>query len=251
MEFRFLRLIVIAISLGTPCLCSAVESLGIKTPLRVDDFSLPTTDDQSVSLSRDPSVKLHVLCFLGTECPLARIYGPRLQRMSVELAGRGVQFIGINSNVQDSMQELKEYARLHGIEFPVAKDYDRRVALGIGATRTPEVFVIDRAGVIRYQGRIDDQYQPGIARSAATSHDLRSAIAQLLAGEQVAQPRTTAVGCLISLPRETVSNANVTFCDQVIRVLQKHCVECHRAGEIGRSPGCQIPRSPEFRRALA
>lgn len=202
----------------------------------VADFSLPTTDDGVVSFSTDPAIRFHVLCFLGTECPLARLYGPRLQRLSADFAARGVQFIGINSNLQDSMEELKEYVRQHGIEFPVAKDFDRRVAISAGATRTPEVFVVDLAGQIRYQGRIDDQYQPGLSRSEAAQHDLRDALEQLLAGQPVARPKTTAVGCLIALPRETTANPQITFCDQVVRVLQEHCIECHRSGEIGPFP---------------
>ena len=235
MMFRFLALPAVAITLlGGPA-CQAVDSSAMDAAPRqvIDDFSLPTAGDRTVSLSRDPSVRLHVLCFLGTECPLARVYGPRLQRMSAEFEDRGVEFIGINSNVQDSMDDLKRYVEEHGIEFPVAKDHDRQVALNAGATRTPEVFVIDRTGSIRYQGRIDDQYQPGAARPDPKRHDLRDAINELLSGTKVSFPRTTAVGCLIALPRQAKLETDITFCDQVIRVLHKHCIECHREGEIG------------------
>tara|TARA_R110002073_G_scaffold96661_5_gene223131 strand:+ start:6355 stop:8340 length:1986 start_codon:yes stop_codon:yes gene_type:complete len=201
----------------------------------VDPFSLPGSDGTAVSLSTDPTVSLHVLCFLGTECPLARIYGPRLDALANQYAERGVQFIGINSNIQDSMDELRRYVKDHRLTFPVAKDYDRRVAIQSGATRTPEVFVIDRSGTVRYSGRIDDQYEPGIARKQATQHDLQDAIDALLANKPVRNPKTTAMGCLIALPRNTStdSESKVTYCDQVSRVLQNHCVECHRADEIG------------------
>lgn len=201
----------------------------------VDPFSLPGSDGTAVSLSTDPTVSLHVLCFLGTECPLARIYGPRLDALANQYAERGVQFIGINSNIQDSMDELRRYVKDHRLTFPVAKDYDRRVAIQSGATRTPEVFVIDRSGMVRYSGRIDDQYEPGIARKQATQHDLQDAIDALLANKPVPNPKTTAMGCLIALPRNTStdSESKVTYCDQVSRVLQNHCVECHRADEIG------------------
>ncbi|GAA4457337.1 redoxin domain-containing protein [Novipirellula rosea] len=201
----------------------------------MDPFSLPGTDGTAVSLSTDPTVSLHVLCFLGTECPLARIYGPRLDALANQYAERGVQFIGINSNIQDSMDELRRYVKDHRLTFPVAKDYDRRVAIQSGATRTPEVFVIDRSGTVRYSGRIDDQYEPGIARKQATQHDLQDAIDALLANKPVPNPKTTAMGCLIALPRNTStdSESKVTYCDQVSRVLQNHCVECHRADEIG------------------
>lgn len=202
---------------------------------QVDSFSLPTTDGESVSLFTDPSIQFDVICFLGTECPLARIYAPRLQQMSDRYASRGVRFIGINSNVQDSMDELATYASLHELSFPLAKDFDRRVALSFGATRTPEVFVVDRSGQVRYQGRIDDQFQVGVSRKEATQHDLRNAIEQLLAGDEVTVSKTTAPGCLITLPRSVPTNLSndITYCDQVVRVLQKHCVECHREGAIG------------------
>lgn len=204
------------------------------TLVRVDDFSLPSCDGGTVSLSRDPTVKFHVLCFLGTECPLARVYGPRLEAMAAEYGDRGVQFIGINSNVQDSMDELSSYATELQLTFPIVKDYDRRVALQFGATRTPEVIVIDRGGAIRYRGRIDDQYQPGLARREATQHDLRNAIEALIDGQPVRDMETTAVGCLIALPRTPpAGHIDVTYCNQVSRVLQQHCVECHREGEIG------------------
>ncbi|WP_442506297.1 redoxin domain-containing protein [Novipirellula sp. SH528] len=201
----------------------------------VDPFSLPGSDGTAVSLSTDPTVSLHVLCFLGTECPLARIYGPRLDALANQYAEQGVQFIGINSNIQDSMDELQRYVKDHRLTFPVAKDYDRRVAVQAGATRTPEVFVIDRSGTVRYSGRIDDQYEPGIARKQATQHDLQDAIDALLANKPVPNSKTTAMGCLIALPRKTStdSESKITYCDQVSRVLQKHCVECHRADEIG------------------
>ncbi len=70
----------------------------------------------------------------------------------------------------------------------------------------------------------------------ATQHDLRDAIEQLLAGENVRTPQTQPVGCLIALPRKSVPHqdqSEITYCDQISRVLQQHCVECHRSGEIG------------------
>ncbi len=200
---------------------------------RFEGFSLPTVDGKTVSFSNDPTVRFHVVCFLGTECPLARVYGPRLQRMADEYSHKGVEFIGINSNIQDSMDDLNAYAKEHGISFPLAKDHDRTVAVQAGATRTPEVFVVDSSGTVRYQGRIDDQYKPGIARSKAKVHDMRNAIDQLLAGQPVANPNVKAVGCLIALPRQKPTDTTVTYCDQILRVLQKNCIECHRTGQIG------------------
>ena len=206
------------------------------TPKTLSPFSLSGFKDlkaTKVEFSSDPTVRFRVVCFLGTECPLARIYGPRLQAMSEAYSDRGIEFIGVNSNVQDSLEEVEAYVKDLDLRFPMGKDFDRAVALNAGATRTPEVFVIDRAGAVRYQGRIDDQYQPGISRSEAKQHDLEDALDQLVAGEAVATPKTEAVGCLISLPRQAITSTDVTFCRDVMPVLQKHCTECHRDGEIG------------------
>lgn len=197
-------------------------------------FSLPSVSDTNVELTADDDTRLHVVCFLGTECPLAKLYGSRLQAMADEFQPRGVQFVGVNSNVQDSMDDLKRYAADHKLTFPIAKDFDRSVAVQLGATRTPEVVVLDPDGNVLYRGRIDDQYEPGVARASAKRHHLRDAISEVLDGTEVTITSTEPVGCLIALPKKPVhTNSDVSFCKQVIRVLQQNCIECHREGEIG------------------
>ena len=196
-------------------------------------FSLPATDESVVVVGAEPTGSCTVVCFLGAECPLANLYAARLNRLAAQFKEQGVRFIGINSNVQDSMSELAAFAKKHELVFPMVKDYDRIAALGFGASRTPEVFVIDDGGAIRYQGRIDDQYQPGILRPRIERDDLRLAVEQLLAGEKITIPRTVATGCLISLPREVDEKSEVTFCNQISRMLRQNCAECHRRGQIG------------------
>lgn len=214
-------------------------------------FALTTADGELVSVAPDPNVAVTVVCFLGTECPLVQLYSKRLSEMADEYAagtehsaGR-VRLIGVNSNRQDSADDLREFLKRQPLSFPVVRDEANMVADRYGATRTPEVFVLDRTLALRYQGRIDDQYSPGVTRAAASRKDLRTAIEELLAGHPVSVPVTTAVGCLIGKIRHTPSDTGgqpetatpaanvVTYSNQVSRVLQKHCVECHRKGEIG------------------
>ena len=172
-----------------------------------------------------------VVCFLGTECPLAKLYAPRLCRLATEFPD--VRFIGINSNRQDSGEDVAAYSEAHDLSFPVLKDHRNEVADQFGALRTPEVFLLDKELVVRYQGRIDDQYMPGISRQSPTQNDLQIAISELLSGKEVSVPKTQAVGCLIGRVKNPVVSGEITFCNQVARVLQKHCLECHREGEIG------------------
>ena len=73
-------------------------------------------------------------------------------------ADKGVQFLAIDSSSQDSFVSVSAFAQERDIPFPVLKDFDQQVADDFGARRTPEAFMLDANRVIRYHGRIDDQY---------------------------------------------------------------------------------------------
>lgn len=180
--------------------------------------------------------QLVVVIFLGTECPLAKVYAPRLGRLAEEYRDRGVTFIGINANRQDSNTEILHYARVHQINFPVLKDVGNEVADSFDAERTPEVFVLDPQRKIRYRGAIDDQYGVGVTRDHVNQEYLRNALNELLAGQPVSVPLTAAPGCWIGRVRETNPAGDVTWSNQISRLFQKHCQSCHRPGQIGPFP---------------
>ncbi|QEG21529.1 thioredoxin-like domain-containing protein [Mariniblastus fucicola] len=186
---------------------------------------------QNIVIEQQPEHELTVLCFLGTECPLAKLYAGRLEKFSKQFDK--VRFVGISSNVQDSVDEVQQYIDRSGISFEFAKDYDNRFADQLKVTRTPEVVVFDSQRKIVYRGRIDDQYLPGVSRSSADRQDLKIAIENALAGKAIEVAETEPAGCLLGRKRESAAEATVTFANQVSRVLQRNCVECHRAGEIG------------------
>ncbi|HZY89933.1 MAG TPA: hypothetical protein VFE78_34240, partial [Gemmataceae bacterium] len=117
--------------------------------------------------------------------------------------------------------------------FPVLKDFDGRAADALGARRTPEAFLLDAKHVLRYRGRIDDQYGVGTRRDAPTCRDLKQALDELLAGKPVTTATTDVPGCLIGRARKPRVAGEVTYAKQVSRILQKRCQECHRPGEVG------------------
>ena len=229
---RFLMVLVLAACLLQTAVIAAGTSTSLVPTRTIADVSLPDTYGQTHSLSDFSASKLLVVAFLGNECPLAKLYGKRLAELSTEFDSQDVTFIGVNANRQDSLTELAAYGRRYQIEFPLLKDTTGEVAQEFGATRTPEVFVLDRSRQVLYQGRIDDQYGVGYSRSKPEREDLREAIEAALAGRQIELVKTEAVGCLIGKPREPDPNSPVTYSNQIARVLQKHCVECHRTGEI-------------------
>src|SRR5262249_37658906 len=83
--------------------------------------------------------KLVVIAFLGADCPLANRYADRLVEMAGQYGPRGVAFVALDSNQQDSLTQMAHLARVHKIEFPLLKDPGNAVANAFGALRTPEV----------------------------------------------------------------------------------------------------------------
>ena len=227
------RLLVIAgfvlASFGSP-----VRAAGTAKP--VAPFVLNDSRGAVVKSADFADSKCLVVAFLGTECPLAKLYGPRLQSLAKEYEPRGVKVLAINANQQDSITEIAAYVKQHGIEFPILKDPGQKVADQFEAVRTPAVFVLNPLGVVLYRGRVDDQYIVGVQRDAAQREDLRQALDEVLAGKPVSVARTESIGCLIGRAREAKSDSSVTYSQQVSRILQAHCVECHRPGEIGPFP---------------
>jgi peroxiredoxin len=204
------------------------------TPASVEEFAL--RDSSGAEFRLDgllSSSEFIVMAFTGVECPLARLYASRLQEIADEYASHGVQVIGINSNSQDTPTEVLAFARRHDIQFPMLKDVANRVADQLQITRTPEVVVVDRDRRVRYRGRIDDQYVVGVVRNQPTRQDLREALDALVGGESVEVSVTEPIGCLIGRVRQPQPDAAVTYSQQVSRILQKRCVHCHRAGDIG------------------
>jgi alkyl hydroperoxide reductase subunit AhpC len=134
-----------------------------------------------------------VVVFISTVCPVSNSYNLRLKDLYRDYTPMGVKFQFLNANQNESPQEVEDHARSVGFPFPVMKDDNNVTANRLGAEYTPESFVIDREGVVRYHGRIDDAQNPARVRH----NSLRLAIDAVLAGREVPEPETKAFGCTI------------------------------------------------------
>ncbi len=237
--------ISIASGLLAGCLLVGLISSGQAAPVdpgtAVDDIALSDIFGQERKLSDFAERKAVVLAFLGTECPLARLYGPRLATLAKQYEAAGVTFLGVSSNVHDNVTELRNFAREHGVEFPILKDVGNVLADRLGAERLPVVFVLDGDRVVHYRGRIDDQYgiqstpagkKVSYQLKEARRQDLSLALDELLAGKDISVATTEPSGCLIGRKKDADPNSEVTYSKQISRVLNQHCVSCHREGQI-------------------
>ena len=146
----------------------------------------------------DTADQIVAVVFVGSDCPLAKLYAPRLEELHQKYRDQGVQVLAVNSNSQDSIQKVGAYALRHKLSFPVLKDPDNAVADAFRAERTPHAFLLDAGCVVRYIGRIDDQYglgaTSGYAKTELGASYLADAIDDLLAGREVRVPETEPTG---------------------------------------------------------
>jgi peroxiredoxin/mono/diheme cytochrome c family protein len=205
------------------------------SPPAITSFTLPDTNGKPVSPVGVEGQKGLVVIFIGTQCPINNGYMPRLGEIYQEYKDKGLGFVAINSNQQDSAADVAAHAKTHAIPFPVLKDEKNHIADRFAAKRVPEAFLLDPKGKIVYRGRIDDQFGIGFKRPSPTQRDLNVAIDEFLAGKPVSVPSTEVVGCLISRVDErakAASAATVTYTGQVAAILNRRCVECHQPGQI-------------------
>lgn len=182
------------------------------------------------SLSDLGEPKAIVLVFSNTTCPLVQRYWPKLKRLDEKYRGQGVQLVSVNISSDDEIAEIAQQAIDFGVEFPFVKDVDGSCARATGVERTPEVVILDTKHMLRYRGRIDDQYRVGGARPEASSDDLVTALDELLAGKEIKTTETAVDGCLITLPTTPELKRQVTFYQDVLPIVQANCQECHRTG---------------------
>jgi peroxiredoxin/mono/diheme cytochrome c family protein len=217
--------------LGLAILCGGEPASPIGR--KIDDFKLRDYRGAERELREFGKARLVVVTFLGTDCPIARLYAPRLSGLAKEYEPRGVAFLGIDANQQDAIAEIERYTRDGHIAFPILRDVNNVVADRFGALRTPEAFVLDSERVIRYRGRIDDQYGIGFQRIKIGRRDLATALDELLSGKPVSVPETAAPGCFIGRIKPEPKSDALTYSKHVAPIFQSHCVECHHTGEIG------------------
>jgi hypothetical protein len=177
----------------------AIATLAIGAPGPVFDGLLGTDGDPhgfSSVADRDAVV----LIFSSNRCPTAKAYGERMNALQRDYGPRGIQLLAINSNdphlyPDESPSRMIERAAEDRYLFPYLFDDGQHVAKAYGARCTFHVFLLDGERRLRYEGRFDDSRLP----DRVTSHDLRNALDDVLAGHQVRVAETRPFGCSLDL----------------------------------------------------
>jgi peroxiredoxin len=169
-----------------------VISIGDKAPA----FDLPDTEGERHAL--DGEAAATVVVFTCNHCPYALAWNDRILSVARDYGGRGVRFLAINSNdaeryPADSYDAMRERVENEDWPLPYLHDESQDVARAFGAQVTPDVFVLDDGGTLRYRGAPDADY----ADPSQDAAWLRAALDALLEGDEPRPAETKPVGCSV------------------------------------------------------
>ncbi|MEX2212869.1 MAG: redoxin domain-containing protein [Phycisphaeraceae bacterium] len=195
--------LIIALFIAAPLFAADPPTLELGSPL--PSFKLPGVDDKTYTEKDFAEAKVLALIFTCNHCPTAQAYEQRIIALHKDYRDKGVAIVAISPNddkavrldelgytdLGDSLQDMKIAAKQRGFTFPYLYDgQTQEFSKKLGVKATPHVFVFDAERKLRYVGRIDNGEV-----NEVTSHDLRNALDDLLAGREVKTATTRAFGC--------------------------------------------------------
>jgi mono/diheme cytochrome c family protein len=166
-------------------------------------------------------------------CPVSKRQMPSLARLEQELSNRGIALLVLNPMKTETDDEIRAQVAAAGVRSTVCHDAAQGVARVLQARTTTEVFLLAPDRTLVYRGALDDQYGVKYSREAPTVSHLLEAADALKAGRKPLRTMTEAPGCELDLgPRPAAAPTALTYHRDIARILQQHCVDCHRAEGI-------------------
>ena len=155
--------------------------------------------DTEGALRRVGGAPASVIVFTCNHCPYALAWHERIIEVARAYAPRGVQVLAINPNdaeryPRDSPQAMRERVQAGDFDgVPYLRDESQEVARAYDAKTTPDVFVLDAEGILRYRGAPDADYED----RGQNAGWLRDALDAVLDGRSPQPAETEPVGCSI------------------------------------------------------
>ena len=175
-------------------------------------------------------VRATAYVFLATDCPVAGRYGPRLAQLARSYRARGVRFVLVFPNERESAVSVRKWVTDRKLASLAEICQSAELARKWNATISPQVVLTNAGDECRYFGRLDNADDP----AKVTRRDLALALDAVLTGGKVVVAQTKPFGCDLALASGKTGDRRTTLAYSPVQaILQKHCVACHQAGEIG------------------
>lgn len=174
-------------------------SKGMPVGTDMPGFELKGVDGNTWTPENVADARVLVVVFTCNHCPYAKASEDRLIALQKDFSDRGVRFMLINPNdadrySDDSFENMIRRAKEKDFPFPYLFDETQEVANAYDAACTPDIFVFDKERKLRYNGRIDDNWQHP---EQVTREDLRTVLEDLLAERDISIDPKPSMGCSI------------------------------------------------------
>ena len=191
----------LAIPFAALALTLATASALALTPGQVvGNFTLTDDSGKTHELYQSANSKAIVVMVQGNGCPIVRQAIPALREVRDEYRSKGVEFLLLNSNLQDSSESIAKESKEFGFDLPILVDSKQQVGEALGVQRTSEVFVIDpKTWKLVYRGPIDDRLSYERQRPPSNLY-LKDALDAVVAGQPVKVAQADGVGCIVNFP---------------------------------------------------
>ncbi len=183
----------------------AVTACGVLTAAEIGksapDFTATDINGKTIKLS-DYKGKIVVLESYNLDCPFCANHFKTgaAQELQGKLTEKGVVWLLVNSvnanhaSHRSAADAKKEWKEQNILATAWLDDSDGKIGHLYGMKTTPHMFVINKEGVLVYDGAIDDQPTPKHDPRAAKNY-VKEAVDNLLAGKPVAVSSTKPYGC--------------------------------------------------------
>ena len=139
-----------------------------------------------------------VFLFIAQDCPISNSYAPEINAIYNDYARHKVAFYIVYTEDDSTLAAARKHAKDFNYACPALYDNQHKMVKRVGASVTPEVFILAPNGNTLYQGRIDDKYLDfGKTRHLASVHDLRRTLDEIVLNKPITINKTKAVGCFI------------------------------------------------------
>lgn len=162
-------------------------------------FNLRGVDGKIYSLDNFKDKKILCIIFMCNHCPYVIATQDRINQIARDYTDRSFALVGINPNddityPEDSFENMKLRAKEKGYIFPYLRDDTQETAKAYDAACTPDIFLYDKNRILKYRGRIDDNWKD---ENNVIRYELRMAIDLLLEDKEIDFAMIPTIGCSI------------------------------------------------------
>jgi peroxiredoxin len=178
--------------------------MAVETPIcdfgwKAPEFSLPATDGKTYTLDDLKGENGTLVMFICNHCPYVKSVIDRIVRDANDLKALGINTVAICANdandyPEDSFENMGEFAKQNGFNFPYLHDKDQSIAKTYNAVCTPDFFGFDKDFGLQYRGRLDASRKDAVPDAKRELFDAMKQVAETGNGPKDQIP---SMGCSI------------------------------------------------------